>query len=187
MRQSEAQDALFQENDSLQTEELKKIALDFESDFEALRKKEDELRCARKTISAKHTELLRKFEAETIRTKQEIDNLNVSLSLTMNTNQGKELKDEEYQDKKKVMNLLQEKLNSLEKLKKNQELLVQRLKSSSVVLPTETDIECPVCLLSTEKLCAFQCGHIVCENCASKVRTCPICRKTVTLTIQLFS
>ena len=40
------------------------------------------------------------------------------------------------------------------------------------------DLECPVCLEFPHSSPIFQCtkGHIVCKNCAPKLKHCPICR-----------
>lgn len=44
---------------------------------------------------------------------------------------------------------------------------------------------CPVCLQAPKDM-AFQCGHQTCRECASHLRSCPICREQITTRLRLF-
>lgn len=45
--------------------------------------------------------------------------------------------------------------------------------------------ECPVCFDRVQN-CSFQCGHVFCVQCASKVEQCPTCRVKVQTRTKLF-
>lgn len=45
---------------------------------------------------------------------------------------------------------------------------------------------CPICLTSSKDM-AFNCGHMTCRECSSKVSNCPICRQVITSRLRLFT
>jgi E3 ubiquitin-protein ligase RGLG len=45
--------------------------------------------------------------------------------------------------------------------------------------------DCPVCLIDRKNM-AFNCGHQTCQQCASSLVNCPICREPITTKIRLY-
>ncbi|XP_044467418.1 E3 ubiquitin-protein ligase RGLG4 [Mangifera indica] len=45
---------------------------------------------------------------------------------------------------------------------------------------------CPICLTSPKDL-AFNCGHMTCSDCGSRVTNCPICRQRITNRLRLYT
>ncbi|XP_059455685.1 E3 ubiquitin-protein ligase RGLG4 isoform X2 [Corylus avellana] len=45
---------------------------------------------------------------------------------------------------------------------------------------------CPICLTNANDL-AFNCGHLTCKECGSKVSNCPICRQPISSRLRLFT
>ncbi|KAI9161576.1 hypothetical protein LWI28_018814 [Acer negundo] len=45
---------------------------------------------------------------------------------------------------------------------------------------------CPICLTSAKDM-AFNCGHMTCRECSTKVSNCPICRQRITNRLRLFT
>ncbi|KAL5568776.1 hypothetical protein UlMin_025351 [Ulmus minor] len=45
---------------------------------------------------------------------------------------------------------------------------------------------CPICLTNGKDL-AFNCGHMTCRDCGSRVSLCPICRQPITSRLRVFS
>ncbi|KAK1554272.1 hypothetical protein Q3G72_009970 [Acer saccharum] len=45
---------------------------------------------------------------------------------------------------------------------------------------------CPICLTNAKDM-AFNCGHMTCRECSTKVSNCPICRQRITNRLRLFA
>ncbi|WCJ28620.1 Copine (Calcium-dependent phospholipid-binding protein) family [Euphorbia peplus] len=57
--------------------------------------------------------------------------------------------------------------------------------SSSSIVDERTQA-CPICLTNGKDL-AFNCGHMTCRDCGTKVSNCPICRRPITNRLRLFA
>ncbi|KAK6229025.1 hypothetical protein SCA6_017976 [Theobroma cacao] len=57
--------------------------------------------------------------------------------------------------------------------------------SSSPSLDDRTQA-CPICLTNSKDL-AFNCGHMTCRECGSKVSNCPICRQRIITRLRLYT
>ncbi|KAI4323291.1 hypothetical protein L6164_022909 [Bauhinia variegata] len=49
-----------------------------------------------------------------------------------------------------------------------------------------TQMVCPICLTNAKDL-AFQCGHMTCRDCGSRITNCPICRERITSRLRVFT
>ncbi|EEF34806.1 copine, putative [Ricinus communis] len=59
---------------------------------------------------------------------------------------------------------------------------------SNVSSPVEDERTqaCPICLTNAKDL-AFDCGHMTCRECGSRVSNCPICRRRISNRLRLFT
>ncbi|PSS30235.1 E3 ubiquitin-protein like [Actinidia chinensis var. chinensis] len=51
---------------------------------------------------------------------------------------------------------------------------------------TPVEQVCPICLTNSKDM-AFGCGHLTCKDCGVTISSCPLCRKTITTRIRLYS
>ncbi|XP_057765225.1 E3 ubiquitin-protein ligase RGLG4 [Salvia miltiorrhiza] len=58
--------------------------------------------------------------------------------------------------------------------------------NSSASMQDEQNQVCPVCLTNTKNM-AFNCGHLTCRECSTRLSECPICRKRITSRLRLYS
>ena len=104
--------------------------------------------------------------------------------------------DEEMQNLKQLEKLIllsQEYLDSLNKAIKSHEDLKQKLDKMYEALSElrrsfGQDDRCGVCF-ARSKNTALDCGHLVCNRCASRClqsQRCPFCRKTTTELLKIF-
>jgi E3 ubiquitin-protein ligase RGLG len=49
----------------------------------------------------------------------------------------------------------------------------------------ENDHQCCVCM-ERHKNTALGCGHVLCENCARSVSTCPLCKQPIASRLKLY-
>ncbi|PIM98329.1 putative E3 ubiquitin ligase [Handroanthus impetiginosus] len=59
---------------------------------------------------------------------------------------------------------------------------------SNVSAATQDDQNqvCPVCLTNGKDM-AFNCGHMTCRQCSSRLSECPICRQRITSRLRVYA
>jgi len=75
-------------------------------------------------------------------------------------------------------------LEQLEALRQDT-VVSQRRIDEQVEQRREEERTCPICLTARKNL-AFQCGHLVCTECAASLERCPTCRQAIVTRVELF-
>ncbi|CAA2981865.1 E3 ubiquitin- ligase RGLG4-like isoform X2 [Olea europaea subsp. europaea] len=62
----------------------------------------------------------------------------------------------------------------------------QEPSNTSMAVQDDRNQVCPVCLTNAKDL-AFNCGHMTCRDCSSRLSDCPICRQRITNRLRLYT